>query len=212
MERHGITRDDLEDAAGDEDSLGSFFEGIFGKADPKIAARMRRESRAYIRASKDIASHLAVIQGQINFAVDAVDKLSPRYRAKTLCEFYKELKELLGDTSSWRQKNPLKPRRDQAVKDFYAHLVTERQEGEFASGDLVYVHISARDEVARATDLRKDTVENIVGKWERSMFEATLVCQVCGGTGPARLGAPPKWTRITGPGGGHRIDIHPDCL
>lgn len=210
MERHEITDDDLAEA--EQDYLGSMLGGLFGKMDPKVAARIRRDSNAYIRVRKDIDSSLAVIQGQILFAVDKANTLNHRYRAEALCEFYRVLKELLGDTASWRRNNPLKPHRDEAIKAYYQSLIDERQEGEYPIDDPRWLHELARDEVARVAQLRKDTVENIVGVRERSLFEATMTCPVCGETGPARRGARPKWTKIPGPGGGYRIEIHPDCV
>jgi hypothetical protein len=128
---------------------------------------------------KHIKGHVSRIRDEIAAALEKLDAIeSLQIRAVETVRFYKELRtEVEGE--AWMDR-AVKVHRDAAVKAFYEAEFAEYKASRANADDdheenvlwyRIFYHQHARDRVAVMTDLRKETVESIVGLKEKALRE-----------------------------------------
>jgi len=164
----------------------------YGISDAEVAAEVRDEAddvvffghRLMYYVNK-IDPHVKRIAEEIDVAMAKIDELDPQNRLKEACRFYLDIRKLVEKGSANKYfgiDQNLQVRRNAVVKAYYEHeratIIARHRDPsmwpdgyDFGEPDPIRVHDHALTYTARHSDLRKDTVENIVGVHLKKLYE-----------------------------------------
>ena len=132
-----------------------------------------------------IDPHVKRIAEEIDVAMAKIDELDPQNRLKEACRFYLDIRKLVEKGSANKYfgiDQNLQVRRNAVVKAYYEHeratIIARHRDPsmwpdgyDFGEPDPIRVHDHALTYTAMHSDLRKDTVENIVGVHLKKLYE-----------------------------------------
>lgn len=129
---------------------------------------------------RHIQPHLIRIKDEIDRALAKADALDLLNKATTYSRVYKEIRQMVEGSYYTGQ---LKARRDVVVKEYYQSVADDYATDHGGDVSATMQHEWARDRTASACDLRKDTVERIVGITSQAIWMKemrSIVCERCG--------------------------------